>query len=544
MSMAKQNGLNTVQTYVFWNIHEQQRGTYDFSGRANLHQFLQDAANAELFVNLRLGPYICAEWDYAGLPTWLNNVPNIAFRSNNDAWKNEMKRFVSDIVAYVDPFLAKNGGPIILAQIENEYNGDDTAYVDWCGSLVTNDFASTKIPWIMCNGRSANSTIETCNGCNCFDGGWMDRHRHTHPNQPLMFTENWGTFQLWGQASGVRSFEDLSYSIAEWFAGGGAYHSYYMWHGGNHYGRTAGSSITTWYADDVLLRADGTPNEPKYTHLGRLQHLLADRAQAILSQDSVRTPVPYWNGKQWTIGTQQFVYSYAPSIHFVINQAESACFVLFDNQNISLSGRSVQIYDYNQYLLWNSVNVSDININNTALVPVVSGPLDWKFYSEPSKSNLPKITASNPLEQLNLTNDETIYLWYRHNVSLARPSAQTVVQVQTRRANSLLFFLGGQFLDHFDNRDHGEGTITATISLNLSQFLPHEQYLFEILSVSLGIDNTDIGPDHFDYKGIVGNVSIDGPSLIGDEANVWEHEKGLVGEARQIYTEQGPETVE
>ncbi len=120
--------------------------------------------------------------------------------------------------------------------------------------------------------------------------------------------------------------------------------------------------------------------------------------------------MPYWNGKQWTIGTQQFVYSYAPSIHFVINQAESSCFVLFDNQNISLSGRSVQIYDYNQHLLWNSVNVSDININNTALVSVVSGPLDWKFYSEPSKSNLPKITASNPLEQLNLTNDETIYL--------------------------------------------------------------------------------------------------------------------------------------
>ncbi len=67
MSMAKQNGLNTVQTYVFWNIHEQQRGTYDFSGRANLSQFLQEAANAGLFVNLRIGPYVCAEWDYGGL---------------------------------------------------------------------------------------------------------------------------------------------------------------------------------------------------------------------------------------------------------------------------------------------------------------------------------------------------------------------------------------------------------------------------------------------------------------------------------------------
>jgi hypothetical protein len=544
MSMAKQNGLNTVQTYVFWNIHEQKRGTYDFSGRADLRQFLQEAANAGLFVNLRIGPYVCAEWDYGALPAWLNNVPNISFRSNNDAWKTEMKRFVSDIVTYVDPFLAKNGGPIILAQIENEYGGGDTAYVEWCGNLVSNDFASTQIPWIMCNGAVANSTIGTCNGCNCFDNGWMDQHRRSHPDQPLLFTENWGWFQPWGEALGVRSPEDLSYSAAEWFANGGAYHSYYMWHGGNHYGRTGGAGLTTAYSDDVHLRADGTPNEPKYTHISRLQHIVADRAPAILSQDSVRTPIPYWDGKQWTVGTQQFVYSYAPSIHFLINQAGSLLFVLFNNQNISMAAYSVQIYDYNQRLLWNSANTSDINSNNTAIVPIVTGPLDWKFYSEPSKSNLPKIMDANPLEQLNLTNDETIYLWYRRNISLVQPSAQSVVQVQTRRADSLLFFLDGKFLGSSEDHSHGQGTITINVPLNLTQFRPNQQYLFEILSVSLGIDNYNIGPGHFDYKGIVGNVLLDGQSLIGNDTILWEHQKGLVGEAGQIYTEQGSKTVE
>ncbi|CAF1003610.1 unnamed protein product [Adineta steineri] len=544
MSMTKQNGLNTVQTYVFWNIHEQKRGTYDFSGRANLSQFLQDAANAGLFVNLRIGPYVCAEWDYGGLPVWLNNVPDIAFRSNNEAWKREMKRFVSDIVTYVDPFLAKNGGPIILAQIENEYDGDDMAYVDWCGSLVTNEFASTQIPWIMCNGHAANSTIETCNGCNCFDDGWLDQHRRDHPDQPMLYTENWGWFQPWGQALGIRTPQDLSYSAGEWFTGGGAYLSYYMWHGGNHYGRTGGSGLTTAYSDDVHLRADGTPNEPKYTHLGRLQHLVTELAQVILSQDSVRSPVPYWDGKQWAIGTQQFVYSYPSSVHFLINQAKEQLFVLFNNQNISMSLQSVQIYDYNQHLLWNSANVSNINSNNTVIVPVVTGPLDWQFFVEPSQTNLPKITALNPLEQLNLTNDETIYLRYRRNISLSRPSAHTIVQVQTRRANSLLFFLDGQFLGNFDNSEHAQGTITVDVPLNLSQFHPNQQYLFEILSVSLGIDNFNIGPGHFDYKGIVGNVSLDGQSLIGNETNVWEHQKGLFGEARQIYTEQGSKTVE
>ena len=526
--MAKQNGLNTVQTYVFWKLHEQKRGTYDFSGRANLRQFLQDAADAGLFVNLRIGPYACAEWDYGGLPVWLNNVPNIACRSNNDAWKNEMKRFMSDIITYVEPFLAKNGGSIILSQIENEYNGNDQAYIDWCGSLVANDFASTQIPWIMCNGLSANTTIETCHGCNYFDNGWIDRHRQAHPDQPIMITEHWGHFQRWGEALGVRTTEDLAYSVAEWFAGGGAYNAYYMWHGGNNYGRTAEAGVATWYSNDVLLHADGIPDEPKYTQLGRLQHLIADRAEAILSQNSVRTPLPYWNGKKWSIGTQQFVYSYAPSIHFVISQANNPLFVLFNNQNISMSGQSVQIYDYNQTLLWNSANMSDININNTVIVPVVTGPLDWKFYSEPSQSNVPLIKAIKPLEQLNLTNDETIYLWYRRNISLAHPSSQSVVQVQTRRANSLLFFLGGQFLGKFDNGEHGQGPITANVSLYLSQFLPNRQYLFEILSISLGIDNYDIGPGHFEHKGIVGDISLDGQSLIGNETNLWEHQKGLV----------------
>ena len=268
MSMAKKNGLNTVQTYVFWNFHEQKRGTYDFSGRANLRQFLQDAADAGLFVNLRMGPYVCAEWDYGALPVWLNNIPNMAFRSNNDAWKNEMKRFISDIITYVEPFLAKNGGPIILSQIENEYDGNDQAYIDWCGSLVANDFASTQIPWTMCNGRSANTTIETCNGCNCFDNGWIDRHRQAHPDQPLMLTEHWGHYQRWGEALGVRTTEDLAYSVAEWFAGGGAYNAYYMWHGGNNYGRTAGAGIATWYLNDVLLHADGTPRHAPKPVLG------------------------------------------------------------------------------------------------------------------------------------------------------------------------------------------------------------------------------------------------------------------------------------
>jgi hypothetical protein len=102
-----------------------------------------------------------------------------------------MRKFILNIIDYVTPYLAKNGGPIILAQIENEYNGNDHAYIDWCGSLVINELSVAEIPWTMCNGLAANSTIETCNHCSCFPA-WIDKHLATYPDKPMLFTENEG----------------------------------------------------------------------------------------------------------------------------------------------------------------------------------------------------------------------------------------------------------------------------------------------------------------------------------------------------------------
>jgi len=543
MKMAKQQGLNTVQTYVFWNIHEQRPGVLDFSGRANLSKFLQDAADAGMFVNLRIGPYVCAEWNYGGLPAWLNQIPNMSFRSHNSAWEEAMRRFTLQIADYVTPYLAKNGGPIILAQIENEYNGGDYAYVDWCGDLVNNELSSTDLVWIMCNGKSANSTVETCNSCNCVDDGWVDRHRQNQPSTPMMFTENEGWFQPWGEAVAIRKTSDVAYSVAEWFAAGGAYHAYYMWHGGNNYGRTAGSGITTMYADDVLLHADGTPNEPKYTQLGRLQHLVADHADVILSQDPVKQVLPYWDGKKWTNGTQQFVYSYAPAVHFICNQFQSPLGVLFRNQNITMAGQSVRIYDDKLVLLWDSANTTGIINDNTEILPVVIGPLQWSTWSEPLVSNLPVITSPTPMEQLKVTNDETIYLWYRRNITVIQPATHSIIRVETRKANALLFFLNGQYLGEFDNHDHDQGGVTGVIAVDLSDFRPNQEYVLEILSVSLGLDN-GVSEDRFEYKGIVGNIWLDDQSLINDENHPWEHQKGLVGEYFEIFTEAGASKVD
>ena len=93
-----------------------------------------------------------------------------------------MKSFVDEISNIVRPYLAKNGGPIILAQIENEIHTSDTAYVEWCGELAASE--NLGIPWVMCNGQSANNTINTCNGNNCYSS-YVPSHDTRYPGQPL-----------------------------------------------------------------------------------------------------------------------------------------------------------------------------------------------------------------------------------------------------------------------------------------------------------------------------------------------------------------------
>ena len=232
---------------------------YNYSGRANLTQFLETAKSVGMFINLRIGPYVCAEYfwggmpfsslspfcrtiiqcKYTGLPTWLLYDKNVLLRWNNTAWENHMKTFMQEIVKISTPYLAENGGPIILAQIENEYKHNlNPTYIDWCGKVTTE--LDINIPWVMCNGDSAKQTINTCNGNDCYDK-YAKTHNTTYPGQPLAWTEDEGWYNFWGSATDQtkeydpnspgyanRSPEEMAFVIAKWFGAGGCHHNYYM----------------------------------------------------------------------------------------------------------------------------------------------------------------------------------------------------------------------------------------------------------------------------------------------------------------------------
>ncbi|CAK8535241.1 unnamed protein product [Lathyrus sativus] len=87
---SKDGGLDVIETYVFWNLHEPLQGQYDFDGRKDLVKFAKTVAEAGLYVHLRIGPYACAEWNYGGFPLWLHFILGIKFRTDNEPFKTKM----------------------------------------------------------------------------------------------------------------------------------------------------------------------------------------------------------------------------------------------------------------------------------------------------------------------------------------------------------------------------------------------------------------------------------------------------------------------
>lgn len=153
MRRSKEAGLNAIETYVFWNLHEAEQGKFDFSGRLDLIKFCQLAQEHNLYVILRIGPYICAETNFGGFPAWLRDVPDIQMRTLNQPFMDAVAKWVRHLVEYVRPLFAPNGGPIILTQIENEYGlladryGDEgQEYLQWAIDFGLS--LDPGVPWV------------------------------------------------------------------------------------------------------------------------------------------------------------------------------------------------------------------------------------------------------------------------------------------------------------------------------------------------------------------------------------------------------------
>jgi beta-galactosidase len=132
MKMAKAMGLNTIGTYVFWNLHEPQKGKFDFSGNNDVAAFVKIAQQEGLWVILRPSPYVCAEWEFGGYPYWLQNQKGLVVRSKEAQYLKEYKTYIKEIGKQLAPLQINHGGNILMVQIENEYGsyGSDKEYLE------------------------------------------------------------------------------------------------------------------------------------------------------------------------------------------------------------------------------------------------------------------------------------------------------------------------------------------------------------------------------------------------------------------------------
>ena len=246
LKLCKAMGLNTVCAYLFWNYHEWEPGKYNWSGQADAAEFCRIAQQEGLWVILRPGPYACAEWDGGGMPWWLLKDPNIRLRSQDPAFLAAAAAWLKEVGRVLGPLQITKGGPILMAQVENEYGsfGNDVEYMGKVRQALLD--GGFNVPLFACNPagdltRGLRSDLfQVVNfGSNPQNG--FKALRAVQPTGPLMCGEFYpGWFDTWGAPHHLGKTQqylgDLEYMLKQ-----GASFSIYMAHGGTTFGMWSGA---------------------------------------------------------------------------------------------------------------------------------------------------------------------------------------------------------------------------------------------------------------------------------------------------------------
>jgi beta-galactosidase len=254
LKMAKAMGLNTIATYVFWNVHEPTPGHFDFSGQYDLAAFIKAAQEEGLYVLLRAGPYSCAEWEFGGFPAWLLKDPKMsrALRTNDDAFMVPAEKWIDRLAQETAPLLIKNGGPIIAVQVENEYGnfGNEHAYMQHMLQVFQSTGYNDALLYTVDPSKAlANGSLDgILAGVNFGTGSseqGLARLAAMRPGAPLFATEYWpGWFDLFGHPHETRPVAPQLKDIENVLSRGGSI-NIYMFHGGTSFGMMAGASAST-----------------------------------------------------------------------------------------------------------------------------------------------------------------------------------------------------------------------------------------------------------------------------------------------------------
>ncbi|XP_050937297.1 beta-galactosidase isoform X1 [Cucumis melo] len=540
---AKDGGLDVIETYVFWNGHEPSPGQYYFEDRYDLVRFVKLVQQAGLYVHLRIGPYVCAEWNFGGFPVWLKYVPGIAFRTDNGPFKAAMQKFTAKIVSMMkgEKLYHSQGGPIILSQIENEYGpveweigAPGKSYTKWAAQMALG--LDTGVPWVMCKQEDApDPVIDTCNGFYC---------ENFEPNKaykPKMWTEAWtGWFTEFGGPVPYRPVEDLAYAVARFIQNRGSLINYYMYHGGTNFGRTAGGPfIATSYDYDAPIDEYGLIRQPKWGHLRDLHKAIKLCEPALVSVDPTVS----------SLGSKQEAHVFdtrsGQCAAFLANYDPSTSVrVIFGNHPYDLPPWSVSILPDCKTVVFNTAKVNAPSYW-PKMTPISS--FSWHSYNEETASAYADdtTTMAGLVEQISVTRDGTDYLWYMTDIRIDSnegflKSGQWPLLTIFSAGHALHVFINGQLSGTvYGGLDNPKLTFSKYVNLR-----PGVNKL-SMLSVAVGLPNVGL---HFDTwnAGVLGPVTLKGLNEGTRDMSKykWSYKVGLRGEALNLYSDKGSNSVE
>ena len=273
IEMCKALGMNTICLYVFWNIHEQTEGQFDFTGQNDIAAFCRLAQKHGMYVIVRPGPYVCAEWEMGGLPWWLLKKKDIVLRTLDPYFMERTAIFMKEVGKQLAPLQITRGGNIIMVQVENEYGAYavDKPYVSAIRDIVKSA-GFTEVPLFQCDWSSTFDrnglddllwTINFGTGANIEQQ--FKRLKEARPETPLMCSEFWsGWFDHWGRKHETRPAKSMVQGIKDMLDRYISF-SLYMAHGGTTFGHWGGANNPSYSAMCSSYDYDAPISEPGWT---------------------------------------------------------------------------------------------------------------------------------------------------------------------------------------------------------------------------------------------------------------------------------------
>ncbi|KAH9616803.1 hypothetical protein KSS87_021145 [Heliosperma pusillum] len=561
IAKAKEGGADVVETYTFWNAHEPLKAQYNFQGRYDLVKFVNLVGSTGLFLFLRIGPYVCAEWNFGGFPVWLRDIPGIEFRTDNAPFKEEMQQYVTKIVNLMleERLFSWQGGPIILLQIENEYGDFEKSYgkkgqnyIQWAAKMAVELGAG--VPWVMCKQTDAPEfIIDTCNGYYC------DGFKPNSKKKPIFWTENWdGWYTTWGGRLPHRPAEDLAFAVARFFQRGGSLQNYYMYFGGTNFGRTSGGPFyITSYDYDAPIDEYGLLSQPKWGHLKDLHAAIKLCEAALVAVDSPQYV---------KLGPQQEAHVYQQR---GIGGNNSRCSAFLANINehnvasVKFRGHVYSLPPWSVSILPDCKNVAYNTAKVAAQTSIKEIQSNLHHPSNVSqhvllRSNGPSLISRNwmrvdesvgvwingsftvhgILEHLNVTKDSSDYLWHFTRIYISaddisfwkRSGVSPALTIDSMR-DVVHIFVNGQLA--------GSGVGRWVQVFQPVQLLEGYNDIV-LLSLTVGLQNYGAFLEK-DGGGFRGQIKLIGLSN-GDmnlSGSSWIYQVGLKGENLEIYTLEG-----